>query len=110
MKVYMKYVIDSRYRLRGWHGAPSGIYDTRKKSAVFVDQGLYKLLIRCDGSQEIDPTCLSKQEQEFLHALLKEKIIRPAGFWDVLEASALLRFSCRQIPWCFRSVRRSRGA
>ena len=84
MKVYMKYVIDSRYRLRGWHGAPSGIYDTRKKSAVFVDQGLYKLLIRCDGSQEIDPTCLSKQEQEFLHALLKEKIIRPAGFWDVL--------------------------
>ena len=80
----MNYILDSRYRLRGWHGAPTGVYDTRTHEAHFVMPQLYKLLMKCDAAQEIDPDALPDREAKFLQALLREKVIRPAGLWDFL--------------------------
>ena len=50
----MRYLLDRRYRFRGWHGAPYGIYDTKARSALFFDEALYRLLMRCDAAQEIE--------------------------------------------------------
>ena len=75
----MKYVIDTRYRLRGWHGAPTGVYDTRTHEAHFVIPALYKLLMKCDAAQDIDPEALPEKEAKFLKELLAEKVVRPAG-------------------------------
>ena len=80
----MKYVIDTRYRLRGWHGAPTGIYDARTHEAHFVAPTLYKLVMKCDAAQDIDPEALPEKEGLFLKELLAEKVIRPAGRWDFL--------------------------
>ena len=50
----MKYLLNRRYRFRGWHGAPYGIYDTKAHSVLFFDEALYRLLMRCDAVQEIE--------------------------------------------------------
>lgn len=80
----MKYIIDTRYRLRGWHGAPTGVYDTQKHEAHFVAPALYKLVMKCDAAQDIDPEALPEKEAKFLKELLAEKVVRPAGRWDFL--------------------------
>ncbi len=80
----MRYILDARYYLRGWHGAPSGLYDTQRRKAVFFDQALYKLLLKCDAVQEIDTASLSVKENELLKSLLNEEVIREAGRWDFL--------------------------
>lgn len=80
----MRYVLDARYRLRGWHGAPAGIYDTRRHLATFVDQALFRLLLRCDATHDIALDALTKKELSFLERLLAEGVIRPAGTWDFL--------------------------
>ena len=38
----MKYILDSRYWFRGWHGAPYGVYDTVKRKASFFEESLYR--------------------------------------------------------------------
>jgi len=32
----MKYILDERYRLRGWQGAPTGLFDTKRKAPAFL--------------------------------------------------------------------------
>lgn len=80
----MKYILTPRYRLRGWLGAPNGVYDTYCHEAGFVLPSLYKLIMRCDAVQDIDPEKLSGREAELFNKLLEEKVIRPAGRWDFL--------------------------
>ena len=66
----MNYILDTRYRLRGWHGAPTGVYDTQKHEAHFVAPQFYKLLMKCDAAQDIDPEALPEKEAKFLKELL----------------------------------------
>ncbi len=80
----MKYILEARYRLRGWHGTPTGLYDTRTHAARFVAQEVYPLLLKCDAVQDVEPEELPEREKRFLHELLDEKIIRHAGRWDYL--------------------------
>lgn len=80
----MRYILDARYRLRGWHGAPAGIYDTKQHRATFVDQALYRLLLHCDAVHDIASDALTDRESSFLERLRAEGVIRPAGTWDFL--------------------------
>ena len=68
----MKYILDPRYRFRGWNGAPYGIYDTKKRRAG-------------DAVQEVDPDTCGEREQRFLAQALQEGVIREAGLWDFLQ-------------------------
>ncbi len=80
----MRYVLDERYRLRGWKGAPCGIYDMRERSARFVNSSLYELVLLCDACHEIEADSLSEEENEFLSSLLSRGVVRIAGPWDFL--------------------------
>ena len=79
-----RYIIDSRYRLRGWYRLPWGLSDSSLRTTVFFDPELYRILLRCNGDHDFDEDSLSTGEQAFIDSLLKEKVIRPAGTWDVL--------------------------
>ena len=68
----MRYILDSRYCLRGWYGAQTGIYDTRAHAARFVEPGLYGILLQCDAVHEIDGGALSEAERRFIAALEQE--------------------------------------
>ena len=81
----MKYLLNRRYRFRGWHGAPYGIYDTKAHSVLFFDEALYRLLMRCDAVQEIETEKLAGREARFLKQLEHEGVVRRAGMWDFLR-------------------------
>ena len=81
----MKYILDSRYRFRGWHGAPYGVYDTVKRRASFFEESLYRLLMRCDAVQEIDPAAGGDRQKRFFDQMLREGIVRESGMWDFLQ-------------------------
>ncbi len=81
----MKYILDRRYRFRGWYGAPYGIYDTKEHSASFFAESLYRILMRCDAVQEIDTAAAEERQRHFLERMLREGIIREAGTWDFLR-------------------------
>ena len=81
----MSYILNERYRLRGWYKLPNGLFDTWKKEAEFPEQGVFLLLMKCDGAHALAPETLSDQEKEILKDLEKKKIIRPARFWETLK-------------------------
>ena len=80
----MKYILDRRYRLRGWHKLPTGLYDTQQHEAQFFAPESYRLLLRCDAAHEIDTDELPEKQKELMEGLLAKGIIRPAGWLDFL--------------------------
>ena len=87
----MKYILDSRYRFRGWNGAPYGILDIRAGRAVFFEESLYRLLMRCDAVQDIDPAAGGDRQERFFNRMLREGIVREAGRWDFLQEAQRYR-------------------
>lgn len=47
----MKYILDERYRLRGWQNAHTGVYDTLRKEPKFLPKEQHRRLpqFRADG-------------------------------------------------------------
>lgn len=80
----MKYILDRRYRLRGWHKLPTGVYDAQKHTARFFSPEYYRLLLRCDAAHDIDPDTLPEKQRAFLADLQADGVIRPAGWLDFL--------------------------
>ena len=80
----MKYILDRRYRLRGWHKLPTGLYDTRQYEAQFFAPESYRLLLHCDGDHEIDIDELPDKQKELMEGLLAKGVIRPSGWLDFL--------------------------
>ena len=80
----MKYILNKRFRLRGWYKLPCGLYDTIERNAVFFDPGLYQHLLHCDAEYDFDREALTEKERHSLDQFLKEEIIRPAGLLDYL--------------------------
>lgn len=81
----MKYILDERYRLRGWQNAHTGIYDTAMKTPRFFPKDLFLLLMRCDGAHDLDESRLSEREKKLLADVKKAGMIRPAGFAEFLR-------------------------
>ena len=80
----MKFILDRRFRLRGWHKLPTGVYDARDRTARFYEPELYRLLLFCDAAHKIDTDALTEEQRTFLDNLLKEGVIRPADRMDLL--------------------------
>lgn len=87
----MRYILNERYRLRGWYKLPTGLYDTEMKKAVFPDRETYLLLLRCDGVHEIDPEALSEKEKKGLAELERDGVVRPARIWEILKPEQAYR-------------------
>ena len=87
----MRYILEERFRLRGWYKAPTGLFDTARKAAIFLKREDYLLLLRCDGAHDFDPGSLTDQERETLDGMEKDHVIRPALFWEVLKPEQAYR-------------------
>lgn len=81
----MRYILDRRYRLRGWYRLPCGVYDTKEYRARFLDQRYYDLLLQCDAAHDIDLDEIGEYESAFLQDMLNEGVVRPAGILDFLR-------------------------
>lgn len=82
----MRYVLDERYRLRGWLDSPAGVFDTAKKEAVFLRKNEYLMIMRCDGAHDIHDVFFSDEnEKRVFNEILKRGFIRPAGFAEFLK-------------------------
>lgn len=73
----MKFVLDKRYRLRGWYKLPYGVYDTQKYEARFFDRHAYDLIMRCDAAHDIDVTALDEPKSAFLQDMLDNQPPHP---------------------------------
>lgn len=80
----MRYVLNPRYLLRGWYKSPTGLFDTWRNESRFFTKEDYVLLMKCDGTHEIDEAVLSEDQQKFFDWLKKAEIIREAGIFDYL--------------------------
>ena len=80
----MRFILDRRYRLRGWQDARAGIFDTVTKEPRFLPKNLYLLLMRCDGAHEMDESQLSGREKELLEEIKQDGVIRPRKFAEFL--------------------------
>ena len=74
----MRYVLDDRYRFRGWQKSRTGLVDCARKRASFLERGKYQLLLQCDGAHDLDLEQLSGDDREFLEELLERDVVRPA--------------------------------
>lgn len=74
----MRYILDKRYRLRGWQKSRTGLFDCAKKTATFLEKEKYLLLLQCDGVHDLDPAQFSAGTREYFEEQLEQGIIRPA--------------------------------
>ena len=61
----MRYILSSDYRFKGWHEAPTGLYNSRTRMTAFLPKDKYLLLLKCDGVQnvrlpDLEITCVEK--------------------------------------------------
>lgn len=87
----MKYILDERFRFRGWYKKPTGIYDTRRKEAFFPDADSYLTLLKCDGANDVDLSSLDEKAKNTLKAFEEEGIIRRARFGEFLQEDQMYR-------------------
>ncbi len=50
----MYYILNRRFRLRGWKNKLGGLYDSETRRVKFIDKNYYILLMKCDGAHDID--------------------------------------------------------
>ena len=81
----MKYLLDERFRLRGWQNKPTGLFDTKRKEPLFLRKARYLQLMYCDGAHDLNETELSEKDRKFYEELKKKKVIRPAEFAEFLK-------------------------
>ena len=81
----MRYILCSNYRFKGWHEAPTGLYDSRTRVTRFLPKDKYLLLLKCDGLHDIEETSLSEEHRGFLDSMEKTNVIRKAMFWEMLS-------------------------
>lgn len=81
----MRYILDERYRFRGWQKSPTGIYDTRRKEAFFMSKEQYLFVLYFDGAHELDEASLPEEKKQFLEELKKQGVVHPAGFAEFLR-------------------------
>ena len=81
----MRYVLNERYRLRGWYKLPTGVFDTLQKQANFLPPNEYRLLLKCDGAHRMEEENLGEKEEKFLEKLEKGGVIRRAILGEFLQ-------------------------
>ncbi len=92
----MKYILDRRYRLRGWENIHTALYDTLRKEPRFLPKEPFILLMRCDGAHDLDEKQFSEKNRKFFEEIKKLGVVRPAGLLDFLSPEQQYRvYPCR---------------
>lgn len=81
----MKYRLYETYRLEGWRGLPTGLYDSDSGETVFLPSEQYRLLLHMDGMEDIHEENLSEREREIINHLISRKIIRSCAEDDPIS-------------------------
>ena len=81
----MRYVLCKDYRFKGWYMSPTGLYNSRNRTARFFPKDKYLLLLKCDGAHDLDEEELSEEDRQFLESLEKENVIKKTLFWEFLS-------------------------
>ena len=92
----MRYLLSPRYCLRGWDKLPFGLYDTARYKCDFFSKEQFKLIMRCDGMQDIDLEDLPEEQRTWLSRMEQEGFIAECGPGAMIEPRQLYRcFPCR---------------
>ncbi len=92
----MRYLLNPRYRLRGWDKLPFGIYDAARHKCDFYGREQFKLLMRCDGLQEVDLDALPEDQRMWFERVVDEGIIAKCKPGAIIEPQQLYRlYPCR---------------
>ncbi|MBR2770152.1 MAG: radical SAM protein [Solobacterium sp.] len=81
----MRYVLNNRYRFRGWYKLPACVLDTEAMDIMTYPIKEYTLLLRCDGAHDLNREELTQPEQETLDRFLKENLIHEAEKGELLQ-------------------------
>lgn len=81
----MRYLLNERYRLRGWQLLSTGLVDMAVRKARFFSPEEYRLLLQCDGAHQIERESLSEAQRNLLDDLEKDGVIRKAAFGSFLK-------------------------
>ena len=80
----MRYVLDKRYRFRGYQKLPTGLFSLQTRRTVFFTKEQYNVLLDCDGVHDFDKEQMDPEIRKFLEKLEKDGMIHPAGFGEML--------------------------
>ena len=81
----MRYILNERFRLRGWERLPYAITDTKTGSVVFISALHMDALKLCNGRIETSLPIIPQETRELLPLLEKDGIIRPAGEGETIR-------------------------
>lgn len=81
----MIYRLCDSYRLEGWKGLPTGLYDPAAGTTSFLAPAQYRLLLHADGTENISEALLSESEKELLNRFLEKGIIRKCDHSEPLS-------------------------
>ncbi len=81
----MKYILDERFRLRGWELLPWALVDKATGRAHFITAQEMDALKLCNGKIETDLPLIPKEIREMLPRIAKNGIIRPAAADEELK-------------------------
>lgn len=88
----MRYRLCERYRLEGWKGRLTGVFDTLRGETFFLPDGAYRLLMRMDGLREFQEEQMTPAERELILRFQKEGLIRACPRPEPLEAEQKYRY------------------
>ena len=80
----MKYILDKRYRLRGWELLPYAVADRETGKAIFINAQEMDALKLCNGLIETDIPLISQEIRDMLPTIEKNGFIRPAKQGETL--------------------------
>ncbi len=87
----MNYILDGRYRLRGWLDRPCGVCEAVDREVRFLPREAFLALMKCDGAHDLDDGSLTEAQRRFLETARGEGVVRPAGFMEVLDPQQAYR-------------------
>lgn len=98
-----RYILNTRFCLRGWVGLPFALYDDEAKQAEFLPKMEFLLLLRCDGMDDIDEASLDDRQRDFIAKMVEEGVIRKIESFSILQPRQHYRkFPCRyksEVHW-----------
>lgn len=90
--IFLKYRLCDPYRLEGWKGLPSGVYDPVSGETFFLAPEQYRLLLHMDGVEDLAEDDLTPRQKEIIQRLLSEKLIRSCDRNEPLAPEQKYRF------------------
>ncbi len=101
----MRYILDRRYRLRGWELLPWAVVDTESGRALFISEQEMEALKLCNGRIETDLPLIPRELRDILPKIAEHGVIHPCGAGETLDpAQEYRKYPARYINTAHWSV------